>query len=440
MMGEIRNIPAIWNALALFCAQLMYISLLRKRTQNKIVWVLTLVLTLGAEILLMEASTRLNGLSFNILMTSIFLISVIPYMFLTNAGLSLIVYMGSRGIILGGFISSLAWQICVFLLQYSTIWSSIIFESIVVISIAAIVITIMYLLERRNKKQIRDMTFSVKSSITTLIMAYVIYVLSSISFSTLNTPFGGNTLMDAFNLRTIVYLAGVSLLYAHHIVVCESAIAVEKEMLQNLLNAQYTNMQLSQESIDIVNQKYHDLKHQIALLKSNISSEEKLEFLDQMEQEILIYEAQNKTGNNYLDTILTGKSIHCQKEQITLTSVADGSLISFMDPMDISALFGNALDNAIEAVSKIKDPEKRLIHLSVSQQKNFVRIHVENSFENDLIKTGHFPKTTKLDSRYHGFGIKSIKAISNKYHGSCTVHFDNNWFELRVLIPLKDKT
>lgn len=55
-----------------------------------------------------------------------------------------------------------------------------------------------------------------------------------------------------------------------------------------------------------------------------------------------------------------------------------------MDVMDISALFGNALDNAIESVKKIPDREKRLIHVAVAKQKGFLRIRVENCYEGVL--------------------------------------------------------
>ena len=92
------------------------------------------------------------------------------------------------------------------------------------------------------------------------------------------------------------------------------------------------------------------------------TSEEKAHYLDAMEQEIRSYEAQNKTGNEVLDTILTSKSLYCQQHGITLTCVADGAALDFMDTMDLCSLFGNALDNAIESVEKLPDSEQRLIH------------------------------------------------------------------------------
>lgn len=110
-------------------------------------------------------------------------------------------------------------------------------------------------------------------------------------------------------------------------------------------------------------------------------------------------------------------------------------LLDFMNPMDLSALFGNALDNAIESVSKIQDPEKRLIHVSVVRQKNFLRIRVENCYEGDIHFRHGVPVTTK-DESYHGFGLKSMKQTVEKYNGSLTIHAKDGWFELRILFPI----
>ena len=57
-----------------------------------------------------------------------------------------------------------------------------------------------------------------------------------------------------------------------------------------------------------------------------------------------------------------------------------------MHVTDICSIFGNALDNAIEHVSLIPDPEKRLIHLTVSAQKGFVFIKIENYCEAEISK------------------------------------------------------
>ena len=105
-----------------------------------------------------------------------------------------------------------------------------------------------------------------------------------------------------------------------------------------------------------------------------------------------------------------------------------------MKPTDISVLFGNILDNAIEGTSKIENADKRLIHLSLSKQKSFVRIRVENCCEDDIRFVNGLP-TTKKDARYHGYGMKSIQSIVEKYDGSMAVKVVDGWFELRILLP-----
>ena len=161
-------------------------------------------------------------------------------------------------------------------------------------------------------------------------------------------------------------------------------------------------------SIELINYKYHDLKHQIAVLRSEEDPQKREAFLDEMEAEIRQYEAQNKTGNKVLDTVLTSKSLYCNKNGITFTCVADGTLLDFMDVMDICSIFGNALDNAIECEMKIPDKEKRLIHVTVSRQKAFLILKFENYCEEKLQYQDGNIATTKKDKKYHGYGMKSV--------------------------------
>ena len=108
-----------------------------------------------------------------------------------------------------------------------------------------------------------------------------------------------------------------------------------------------------------------------------------------------------------------------------------------METMDICSIFGNALDNAIESVLKIDDKEKRLIHVTVSKQKAFLMICIENYFEDKLKFSNGQLETTKKDSNFHGYGIKSIRYTVNKYDGAVDIDSKDNWFNLRILIPLQ---
>jgi len=269
-----------------------------------------------------------------------------------------------------------------------------------------------------------------------LFIAIVVFGISNLSFVTSETPFKGEYSKEIANIRTLVDIAGVAVLYAHFVLCCENKMRMELESVQNVLENQYLQYKQSRESIELINYKYHDLKHQIEVLRKEQDPEKRNAFLNKMENEIKQYELQNKTGNGVLDTVLTSKSMYCDKHGITLTSVVDGHLLDFMETMDICSIFGNALDNAIESVLKIEQKERRLIHLTVARQKAFLMIRLENYFEGDLEYEKGQLESTKKDKAYHGYGIKSIRYTVNKYDGAVDIDTKDHWFNLKILIPL----
>ena len=131
--------------------------------------------------------------------------------------------------------------------------------------------------------------------------------------------------------------------------------------------------------------------------------------------------------------------LYAKKHQIRLTCVADGSLLNFMHVTDICTIFGNALDNAIESVLMQEDTQKRLIHIAVSSVRQFIFIQISNYCDYTVEHSeGQLPQTTKTDKKNHGFGLKSIRYSAQKYGGTLTVSTDKNWFELKLLIPVKN--
>jgi sensor histidine kinase regulating citrate/malate metabolism len=118
-----------------------------------------------------------------------------------------------------------------------------------------------------------------------------------------------------------------------------------------------------------------------------------------------------------------------------MSVVADGKILNMMDEIDISTIFGNAIDNAIESVRKIEDVDKRLITVKVSSLKGFLHIVIGNCYQGEIKMVGGLPKTTKKNKEYHGYGVKGIKQTVLKYDGSTTIKAENGWFELRILIP-----
>ena len=131
--------------------------------------------------------------------------------------------------------------------------------------------------------------------------------------------------------------------------------------------------------------------------------------------------------------------MYCKKNQITLTYIADGEKLNFMEESDIYSLFGNALDNALEAVIKIKEYDKRIIELKIHAVNDLLTINIRNSYEGKInFDDDGLPITTKEDSSYHGYGVKSIYLIVDKYNGNVSFKEKNNMFSLNILIPLEN--
>jgi len=193
---------------------------------------------------------------------------------------------------------------------------------------------------------------------------------------------------------------------------------------------------MSKENIDTLNIKFHDIKHQIR--KIGEDKRISVDVISELEKSVSIYDSVAKTGNEALDVILTEKALFCYKNNIILTYIIDGQKLSFMLDTDIYSLFGNALDNAIEAVMKIKEKEKRIIELKVHKVEEFLTISVKNSFSG-IIKFDNegLPITTKDNPLFHGYGVKSISLIVKKYDGNVSFLVKNELFNLNILLPIK---
>ena len=213
------------------------------------------------------------------------------------------------------------------------------------------------------------------------------------------------------------------------------ALQHELDVQQQLWHKSREQYQLSAENVDLINRKCHDLKHQIAALRRISDRQEREESIQALEQSVMIYDSVVKTGNDILDTVLTEKSLLCESRGITLTCVADGDCLGFMDGVDIYTIFGNALDNAIESVTPLDDPEQRTIAVSVFSRAGLVLFQMENYYQGALNFDGDLPVTHKADKGYHGFGLKSIRSTAEKYGGFLTIQAEDGIFLLRVTIP-----
>ena len=430
----VTEIPRFQTALAEWGACMIFILLLEKRFSIK----KTIIIAAAAlivQIVFLSVTGEMPTQFWIICMAVAFGMMVLfIYLCLDITGISA-VYYGIQALITAEFTASLEWMISCRIYERNGLPP---FRGCALIPMVFVFWVINVIIARimRNvfSKGYR-LDIDRKGVISAAVMGCAIFAVSNLSFYSGHLLISSQYVEEIARIRMLVDLGGISMLYAHLLQCCRSKVQKELEVVQNVLQNQYLQYKISKESIDLINYKYHDLKHQIQILRSQ-ENLEKNASLDKMEEEIKQYELQNKTGNPVLDTILTSKGFECDKNGITLTCVANGFLLDFMDTMDICSIFGNAMENAVECEKQILYREKRLIHVTVSEQKGFVMMRFENYYEEQLNYGKGELLTTKKDKQFHGYGIKSIKYIANKYGGAVHIDAKDHWFALKVLIPL----
>ena len=333
-------------------------------------------------------------------------------------------YYCLKAFINGEFAASLCWQIYYHFSKRLAVADSQLWKWLEIAVVYIVIYSFFYLLEKKLHKDTEELHITGRELLVVAVISGAVFGVSNLSYLDRNGLFSGGMASDIFIIRTLVDLSGLAVLYAYHFQIKEVQMRFEKDTLHNIMDMQYRNYQLSQESIDLVNQKYHDLKHQIAILKAEADTQKSMDYLEQMEREIRIYETQNKTGNKVLDAVLMTKSVYCQKKGIELKIMVDGELLSFMEDMDVS--------------SEKQKQGKRLVGLYVSGEKQFLRIRIQNYCEEKIRFKNGMPVTTKKDKRYHGYGMKSMLKTVEKYGGSAVASQTDNWFELKILFPLKN--
>lgn len=263
----------------------------------------------------------------------------------------------------------------------------------------------------------------------TLVVIADIVLSACVTYYSIKTP-------DKYYTRM---LAIFNVLLCFILLVHQFELPVRKE-LENELSVVYGLLELERKqyftvknNIELVNRQCHDLKYKIRLIAGDGRVAD--ETLKEIEDAISIYGATVKTGNDALDTILTEKSLFCYRNGINLSCMADGKSLDFMKDADIYVLFGNALDNAIEAVTNLA-ADKKVIGVSLKRVNGFLAVNIHNYYEKDIVISDGLIQTTKDDRLRHGYGMSSMRAICDKYGGDMVVKTEDKVFTLNILFPL----
>ena len=140
-------------------------------------------------------------------------------------------------------------------------------------------------------------------------------------------------------------------------------------------------------------------------------------------------------GNDIIDAVINCSAAEAARSQIDFHyNVELSSSLSQIAPIDLCAVLGNQVENALDACRKIPDSQRRFIQVSIRQNKSFVVIQVINSaYRNPFTADGRLV-TNKEDSEFHGLGLKSIQDTVDKYNGYLTNSYENHQFQSEALL------
>ena len=214
----------------------------------------------------------------------------------------------------------------------------------------------------------------------------------------------------------------------------------EEMRLQEAMNqAYFKNLDLKKQRDEDVRRLHHDMKnHLLAIEKMSEGGSERVnEYIVSLIGELEPYEKIVETGNELLNGILSEKLATAKLKNISLEIQADCSRIGFVSDTDLCTIFGNALDNAIEACEKVEPAEDRVIRVKSEALAGQEFITVTNSCVGTVDVRGGIPLTTKKDKNLHGIGIRSMKRTLEKYNGDLHMKTENGRFTLTVIIPFE---
>lgn len=185
----------------------------------------------------------------------------------------------------------------------------------------------------------------------------------------------------------------------------------------------------------------HDMKkhlQSIALLNEDNQNEKIRAYIDQLMQSSDLLEFSKICDHKILNNILCRYKKVCNDLHIAFHADIRSNTTAFLSDSDVTSLFCNLLDNAVEASQRIKDS---YIEISAAQREHtpFIIITMINSCACNPFSPNGELISSKPDPQAHGFGIKSIEKIVHNYNGNMQMYYDGETFTFHTIIMLKMK-
>lgn len=186
----------------------------------------------------------------------------------------------------------------------------------------------------------------------------------------------------------------------------------------------------------------HNLVNELVVLKDIVENGEWESAISNLNKILKICDVNEKvsnSGNAAIDAIINFKYAIAREKNIEFLLKLFVPESMMINQCDLGIILGNALDNAIEAVSACIN-SKRVIEVSMGIKKEALVIVIKNPYEHELRqdKEENFI-TTKKESIGHGYGIHSIKKVVDSYHGETIIDVDDNIFKMIIILNIMEE-
>lgn len=306
-----------------------------------------------------------------------------------------------------------------------------------IITIKLIEFVILTIIKQISKIQVRKISLKVFG-------AFIIIPIATIGLTVL-IPYirvGG----DEFTLRDVAMIVLYLILLCGNIILfyvfTKYSQLQEQKLLLEISQAKYDerkNWHDKEESIERnYKEKIHDIKYylkQIGIYLEEGREGKIREVLDSLQMGIHKEEKNIICANHFLNILLGDFKREAEKEKVvTEVFVEAGFKIEFMKEIDITSLFGNLLDNALEAARKCENG-KIWIDLYMQNDGNFAVFRIKNTYRGAIIQNDGRFVTTKEEKSIHGIGLRNVNRIVASYNGYIEREYDGKYFETMVVIP-----
>lgn len=212
---------------------------------------------------------------------------------------------------------------------------------------------------------------------------------------------------------------------------------LEYELMKEKEKYSKESMEIIKRSNEELREFKHDLKNYLLPLQEAMETmpqSEMAKVWEKINQKIEDVQTLIQTGNSYVDSMINTKITLARSEKVdvkcTILSKMEG-----IDDLEFCSVFGNLMDNAIEAERKVI--KKKEIIIFVEEKMGYLRLEIQNKIEKSVLNENSSLNTTKKDTSSHGIGHKSIKRTMQKVGGALKYYETGDLFCAEAVFPIK---